>query len=273
MSSVRAASVAVAAGCGDRLCRGVDGAVFVVGSPRSGTTFLGGVVGGVDGFVDLGEVPALKSRIAAMRHRPARLAAMEVRHVVTAELERRGAPDARPVIHAPEVVFVLRALPYVGDRVRAVHLVRDGRDVVCSLMEQGWLASSAVGVDEAGWHLGGGARFWTERSRRAEFARVPHARRAAWAWRRYVEAGLEARETGLLATLRYERMCGDPRIAAARIARHLGVAPEQVDAGLAEVTAGSVGRYRRDLSRDDLPAVLSEAGALLERLGYLGDTP
>jgi hypothetical protein len=33
-----------------------DRLVFVIGSPRSGTTFLGGAIGAVPGFVDLGEV-------------------------------------------------------------------------------------------------------------------------------------------------------------------------------------------------------------------------
>src|SRR6266702_3804307 len=38
--------------------------VFVVGSPRSGTTFLAGAVGSQPGFVDLGEVRPVKANIA-----------------------------------------------------------------------------------------------------------------------------------------------------------------------------------------------------------------
>jgi hypothetical protein len=36
-----------------------DRFVFVIGSPRSGTTFLAGAIGSVPGFVDLGEVAPL----------------------------------------------------------------------------------------------------------------------------------------------------------------------------------------------------------------------
>ena len=40
--------------------------VFVLGSPRSGTTFLARAVGSVPGFVDLGEVAALKAAIPTL---------------------------------------------------------------------------------------------------------------------------------------------------------------------------------------------------------------
>jgi hypothetical protein len=43
--------------------------VFVLGSPRSGTTFLAGTIGSLPGFVDLGEVAAVK---AASSRRPRR---------------------------------------------------------------------------------------------------------------------------------------------------------------------------------------------------------
>jgi hypothetical protein len=40
--------------------------VFVVGSPRSGTTFLAGVVGSIPGFVDLTEVMPIKAAIPSI---------------------------------------------------------------------------------------------------------------------------------------------------------------------------------------------------------------
>ena len=38
-----------------------DRLVFVIGSPRSGTTFLAGAIGSLPGFVDLGEVAPVKA--------------------------------------------------------------------------------------------------------------------------------------------------------------------------------------------------------------------
>ena len=51
------------ASLGERLGRLDDRLVFVVGSPRSGTTFLAGAIGSLPGFVDLGEVPPLKAAV------------------------------------------------------------------------------------------------------------------------------------------------------------------------------------------------------------------
>jgi LPS sulfotransferase NodH len=68
--------------------------------------------------------------------------------------------------------------------------------------------------------------------------------------------------------LRYEELAGDPAAAAARLADHLGVEPEQLSRALAAVHDRSVGRYRRDLGPDQLADVEREAGQLLRELGY-----
>src|SRR5580765_3199991 len=48
---------------GERFGRLDDRLVFVLGSPRSGTTFLAGAIGSLPGFVDLGEVAPVKASI------------------------------------------------------------------------------------------------------------------------------------------------------------------------------------------------------------------
>src|SRR2546423_9811158 len=46
--------------------RADERAVFVVGAPRSGTTFTGSALGSQPGWVDLGEVPLLKAAVAPL---------------------------------------------------------------------------------------------------------------------------------------------------------------------------------------------------------------
>jgi hypothetical protein len=174
--------------------------VFVVGSPRSGTTFVG-----------------------------------------------RGA---------------LRAYPAAT----AVHVIRDGRDVVCSLLERGWLSAGRAGSDDAKQVFGAHARFWVEPDRRAEVEAASEATRAAWAWRSYVTAARAAPDRTI--ELRYELLVADPQGEARRVAQELDAEPGPLADAFSEVHADSIGRWRRDLTPEQLADVEAEAGVLLAELGY-----
>jgi sulfotransferase family protein len=240
--------------------------VFVVGCPRSGTTFLARAVGGQPGFVDLGEVKPLKAAIPRLAAMSTAQAAGELRRVV--ELVRRLAlvRHLRGVEQTPEVAFVLRAALDAYPLARALHIVRDGRDVVCSLLERGWLSERRDGRDEAGLAYGSHPRFWVEPESAEAFARLSDAGRAASAWRHYVTAARSAPERTL--ELRYEALAAEPAAAAKAVGAHLGIDPEPLREGLSAAHGRSVGRWRDDLSADQLADVEAEAGLLLRELGY-----
>jgi len=235
--------------------------VFVVGSPRSGTTFLAGAIGAVAGFADLTEVTPLKSAI------PALVGSADAAERIRAILERvrmlalvRG---VRGVEQTPETAFVLGAALAAYPESRAVHIVRDGRDVVCSLLERGWLSAGREGSDDARQAYGADARFWVAPGERSAFEEASDAARAAWAWRSYVDAARSVRERVL--EVRYELLAD----AASAIAAHLDVAEAPLAAGLTRFRDDSIGRYRRDLSAEQLGDVERVAGPLLDELGYL----
>ena len=125
----------------------------------------------------------------------------------------------RGVEQTPETSFVLGAALRAYPEAVAVHVVRDARDVVTSLLERGWLSAERQGADDARLAFGPYARFWVEPGREAEFEQVSDARRAAWAWRRYVTAAAAAPERTV--ELRYERLVADPRGAAEPVAERL----------------------------------------------------
>jgi hypothetical protein len=241
--------------------------VFVVGSPRSGTTFLAGAVGSQPGFVDLGEVRPVKASIERWAALPEADAARELR--TTLERVRRLGlvRDLRPVEQTPELSFVVRAAVRAYPQATVLHIVRDGRDVVCSLLEQGWLRDERAGRDDAGLRFGGHIRSWVEPERREEFARASEATRAAWAWRRYVSAARAAPEWTL--ELRYEQLAADPAATAERLAGRLETEPAPLASALAAVHARSVGRWQKDLTPEQVQDVEREAGALLRELGYV----
>jgi hypothetical protein len=241
--------------------------VFVVGAPRSGTTFMGNSLGRLPGFVDLGEVGPLKVAIDELVALPEEESARRF-HRIIERVRRLGlARRLRAVEQTPETSFVLGAALRAYPEGKAVHMVRDGRDVVCSLLEKGWLRAERGGTDDVGSPYGEQARSWVEPERVPEFQAASEATRAAWAWRRYLTA---ARAGAPEATIevRYEDLAADPDVTAARIAEHIGVDASELAKPLRDVHSESVGRWRRDLTVEQVADVEAQAGPLLRELGY-----
>jgi hypothetical protein len=232
--------------------------VFVVGCPRSGTTFLGRAIGGLPGFVDFGEVTPWKAAL------PSGPSAEELRRILE-RIRRIGlAWGLRGVEQTPETAHSLDAALAAYPEALAVHAVRDGRDVVCSLLERRWLNADQAGSDDAGLPYGSEPRFWVEPERREEFSRVSDARRCAWAWRRYVEAVQAASAGDRLLEVRYERLAG----VADRLAEFLGANVTSTHRALDGFRDSSIGRWRKELTPEQVADVEAEAGDLLRELGY-----
>jgi Sulfotransferase family len=241
--------------------------VFVVGSPRSGTTFVGNSLGSQPGFVDLGEVPLLKAAVPRLVGRPLEEQAREVRRLVQFVRNLGLVHGLRGVEQNPETSYVLRGALLAYPAAKAVHVIRDGRDVVCSLLERGWLGAGQAGADDAKQAYGAYARFWVEPERRGEFEEASEATRAAWAWRAYVTAARAAPEQTV--ELRYESLVEDPAGEAARIAQELEADAGPLAAAFGDAHAKSVGRWHTDLTPVQLADVEAEAGTLLAELGYI----
>jgi hypothetical protein len=243
--------------------------VFIVGSPRSGTSFVARSIGSLPGFVDLGEVTPLKAAIPVLTGDPLEQAGRGVRHRL--EMVRRLAlvPGLRGVEQTPEFAFVLPAAMSAYPQALAIHMIRDGRDVACSLLERGWLRKNHGGHDDVHQPYGAYARFWVEPELAETFESVSDARRAAWAWRRYVTAVRQQRER--VVEVRYEQLVADGESVAREIAGHLGVPFEPLARAFEAVHGDSVGRYRNELSPEELADVELEAGSLLAELGYADD--
>ena len=251
----------------ERLGKLDDRLVFVVGSPRSGTTFLAGAIGSLPGFVDLGEVAPVKAAVPELAALEPEEAARRLRRILAVARRVGLVGSVRAVEQTPELSHVASILRLAYPQATVVHIVRDGRDVVCSLLEKPWLRPEQAKADDAGIAYGSYARFWVEPERRDEFERASDARRAAWAWRRYVTAARTAQPAAL--ELRYEELAADPSSIAHKLAEHLQVPEAHLAIALGRAHGTSVGRYRDDLDEDQLRDVLVEAGDLLRELGYV----
>ena len=258
--AVRARKEGAVLGHDDRL-------VFVVGSPRSGTTFTAATLGDQPGLVDLGEVKPLKAALPRLVDLPPDDQALAIRRILDRVRRLAFVQHLRGVEQTPETSFVVGAALAAYPGSTALHVLRDGRDVVCSLLERGWLSEGRAGGDDARAGYGAHARFWVEPDRRAEFEQASDARRAAWAWRRYVTSARQAPEERVV-ELRYEELADDPAAAAERLAAHLHLDPGLLSDSFEAAHGNSVGRWRQDLTPQQVADVEAEAGDLLAELGY-----
>ena len=243
--------------------------VFVVGSPRSGTTFVGNSLGSQPGFVDLGEVPLLKAAVPRLVGRPVEEQAREVRRLVQLVRNLGLVHGLRGVEQNPETSYVLRGALLAYPAAKAVHVIRDGRDVVCSLLERGWLGAGRrgqrrrePGVRRICAVLGRAGAAATSSRRRAR-RRAPPGRGARTSPRR----GPPRSGRSTCATSRSSpTLTGEADADRAGARRGPGAARGRVRR---RCTPKSVGRWRKDLTPEQLADVEAEAGALLAELGYI----
>jgi Sulfotransferase family len=251
---------------GDDLEAVAERPVFVLGSPRSGTSFVARSIGRVPGFADLGELAPWKAAIAELAGRSEEQASAELREMLE-RIRRYGLiRHLRAVEQSPETAFVLTAAIRAYPQAVVVHMIRDPRDVAASLLQKGWLKTDRAGHDDVGEPYGGHARFWVESDRVADFDGASEARRAGWAWRSYVTAARRAPENTI--EIRYEELAADPAAAAVPLAAHIGADPVLLAGALGDMHAESVGRWERNLAPEQVADVESEAGELMKVLKY-----
>ena len=253
--------------------------VFVIGAPRSGTTFLGSCLGRLP-EVSYHYEPRLTKAAARCVYDgswSARRAAAVFRLSYSALLLAALDGGHRFAEKNPENSFLVPFLAAEFPGAQFIHIVRDGRDATVSHAEKPWLAAASAASGQrgmAGQLHGPRARWWVERPRREEFAQVSDIARSAWCWRRFTEAALDGVATlapGRAMEVRYEAMVSDPAATAEHLAGFLGTSPAgrgELQAAMARARPDSVGRWRAALSGPDVAELEAEIGPLLTRLGY-----
>jgi hypothetical protein len=253
--------------------------IFIIGAPRSGTTFLGSCIGRMP-EVSYHFEPKLTKAAAGCVYAGSwteRRSAAVFRSSFTVLLLAALHGGRRFADKTPENSFIVPFLAETFPAAQFVHILRDGRDAAVSHAEKPWLTTAALssgrrGRARAGW--GPYPRWWVEPDRREEFTAVPDIVRTAWCWRRFTEAALEGLAglpDGRVLRVRYESVVSDPPSAAETIGEFLGasVAGRQaLREGLVMARTQSVGRWRQVLSESDVTDVEREIGPLLAQLGY-----
>lgn len=249
--------------------------VFLVGSPRSGTTFLGSAIARLPGFSYHFE-PVLTKRAAAYVYLGCwsdEKGRAVFRGTYSLLLRLHAACHLTLVDKTPRLAFLLEEIAKWFPGARFVHLVRDGRDAAVSWARRPWLQAvqDRTRYEPGGYKYGSSPPFWVEIERADEFRSTSDLHRAIWGWRRHVEAAASAfpaMDQRNRLEIRYEDLVSEPRATGARLALFLGSNPsDSFNEVLDGAREGSV-RHGRDLATEEANIIDREAGQLLESLGY-----
>ena len=169
----------------------------------------------------------------------------------------------RGVEQTPETSHVLREALEAYPQAQAVHAVRDGRDVVCSLLERGWLNAGRTEATTQG----------SPTARSLASGSSPSGARSS----RRFPTRAAAHGPGGATSRRCARRV--PAIGSSRSATRLPSSADALAGFLdANVTSAhraldgfrdtSIGRWRKELTPEQVADVEAEAGPLLAELGY-----
>ena len=258
----------------------VERPVFILGSPRSGTTYLGTLLAALPDATYFYEPPVMKYYARLVYENRVDLARSR-------RFYRRGfqslllaAPGSGPrvVEKNPNHTWIAETLLSVFPDAKFVMIVRDGRDTALSLSEKPWhrLDSQDSGrYEPGGYAYGPEPHFYIEPERLTEFAATSDIHRCAWIWRRHTEE--IQRLTQILPEesrleIRYEALLEYPEETIRELLSFIDdESPEARRALLTVAASGhrnSIGRWQSQLSDDDIAVIEDECASTLQRLGY-----
>ena len=254
--------------------------VFVVGAPRSGTSFLGRCLSALPELSYHFE-PAATQRAAQYVYRgewSVERAQRFYRTVYRWLLRLHLDGDLRYTDKSPRNCFLMAFLHRAFPDAQFIHIIRNGRDAALSHSKKPWMQAAAASSGEqgvGGHAFGPYARFYIEAGRADEFESTSDYHRCIWTWRRHVESALQAKEqlpTDQYHEVRYEDFVHAPSEEGNRLLDYLDVTAPDSRRRLLEraqtAHADSVDAWKEELSDAQRHTAEEEAGDLLRALGY-----
>jgi hypothetical protein len=262
---------------------GNDGPIFVGGAGRSGTTLIRVMLDSHPRICcgpELKALPAIAKQYQLLTgtHRPVMESygntLSDVQHCFRAFIEglaknfRRAEGKPRWAEKTPHNVLYMVPLGEIFPEARFIHLLRDGRDVTCSLMTMDWVDPSTGRKVDYVETMTGAARYWRDV--------VTEARQQA----------AHPSLTGRVLEVRYEALVTEPAATMRQVLEFVGeewdeavLSYQRKDRGgepvesstaqiLKPVNQNTVGRWQHDMTPCDKATFKAEAGALLTMLGY-----
>lgn len=251
--------------------------VFILGCPRSGTTYLGNVLETMPEASYYFEPAILKYYTRLIYEKKAPMGQTRILYHLCLRSLLLASPGTGPRIveKNPNHLWVAETLCEIFPDAQFIIISRDARDTALSLLQKPWHLekSAASGKREPGGYLYGPyPHFYIEDDRREEFQRTSDLHRCIWIWRRHAEQIEHL--TGILPKsqqfhLTYEDLILKPDTTLCAILGFIGedrpATRSKVLTASREGHASSIGRWKEFFSAQDLEIIEQEAGDILAR--------
>ena len=259
----------------------LDSPIFIIGSPRSGTTFLGECLGTIPEISYHFEPVLIKAaaRYIYTQQWSGDRATNFYRQVYGWLMRWQQDGNLRLAEKTPRNSFVIPFLTEAFPDAKFIHIIRDGRDVALSLTRKPWYNNELNGSimrEPGGYLCGSTPRFWVEPERDREFATTDNIHRCIWLWRRYIEAateGMNSLSPGQGFELRYEDLVTNPEREATRLLDFMGIDAEDSRTTfkaylINNARQDSVGKWQSSLTSENIDSIKLEASNWLEQYNY-----
>lgn len=255
--------------------------LFLIGAPRSGTTFLGKC---------LSSLPEISYHFEPIVTKAAARYVYEgiwtrsqakwfYKNVYQWLLRIHFDGDLRFVEKTPRNCLIIPFLAEAFPDAQFIHIIRDGRDVALSLSKKPWFLASEANsgrYEPGGYPYGPYSQFWVEPERIEEFETTSDIHRCIWVWKRFTETALDAisqlpKERYL--EIRYESLVFEPDRESERLKSFLNleesVTFEILKAAIGNANSSLSAQWKKQLSSHQLAEIYQEAEILLSFLGYI----
>lgn len=254
--------------------------IFILGCPRSGTTYLGNVLEMIPGVSYYFEPPIIKyyTRLIYEGKVSDKSATLFYRLCFRSLLLFAPGTGTRVIEKNPNHTWIADTLIKIFPDALFIVITRDGRDTAASLLQKPWhlgRSASSGRTEPGGYRYGPYPHFYIEKERADEYLHTTDAHRCIWIWKRHAEQIELLKQTLPVQQqhhLKYEDLVSLPEESLSKILDFLGENDACTRAKIFEAAkegyASSVGRWHQFLSDADLEVIEKEAGELLRKTDH-----